>query len=287
MDFLNQSNYVLSDNLILKNGAIPLTWWTVSPNFGDLLSPYLVEKMTSKPVVHVNLRPGSNGKLKFLNFSKTEASYLAIGSIISRAKYNSIVWGSGAFGTEGKKTLAKDAEYLAVRGPLTRNLLRIHGIQCPEVYGDPALLIPQVFNPKVEKKYKIGVILRWSETDWHNTESDSSVKKINFGTDDIEGTLIDILSCEKVFSSSLHGLIIADAYGIPSAWLSSTTPKGLEFKFYDYFLSVNKTQRPQTFDFSANKLTRENLEQKIQFNDNAIEFDSSRLLAACPLISPR
>jgi pyruvyltransferase len=283
MQHFDRSHFRIANDVVLEDNKIPLTWWTVTPNFGDLLSPYLVEKLTSKAVVEVKNKTGSK-RIRTISFRKKPVSYLGIGSIISRANASSIVWGSGAFGTETKTNLSKKAKYLAVRGPLTRNLLRINGINCPEVYGDPALLIPGVFNPPVQKKYKIGVILRWSETDWHDVDADSDVRKINLGTSDIEGTLTEILSCERIISSSLHGIILADAYGIPSAWLSSTTPKGLEFKFYDYFLSVNKIQKPQQFDFSANRLTCNALEKNIKFNDREIEFDAKKLLDACPFL---
>lgn len=282
MLLFDRTKYSPADNIVLSEGEIPLTWWNVTPNFGDLLSPYLIEKLTGKNAHLVDNRPGGNRT--FLKLSKQPFSYLAIGSIISRTNSNSIVWGSGAFGTEGKKHLNKDAQYLAVRGPLTRNLLRIHGIQCPEVYGDPALLMPTVFPGTGEKKYKLGIILRWSEADWHGVETESDVKKINLGTDDIEGTLQDIISCEKIVSSSLHGLILADAYGIPSAWLSSTTPKGLEFKFYDYFISVNKIQKPQQFNFAVKHIDRTAIENKLEFFGKPIEFDADRLLKASPFL---
>jgi pyruvyltransferase len=277
----NNDLYKVSDNLVLENGHIPLTWWVVTPNFGDLLSPYLIEKMTELPVNLVKLRSPSNKKLFTLKPDKF--SYLAIGSIISRANSKSIVWGSGAFGTELKAHLNGKSEYRAVRGPLTRNLLRINGIECPEVYGDPALLLPQVFNLSVEKKYKVGLILRWSEHEWNNAVDDD-VKKIYLGTDDVEGVLTEILSCEKIVSSSLHGLILADAYGIPSAWLSSETPKGLEFKFYDYFISVNKIQKPQQFNFNLKSITVKEIESQIYFNSKAIEFNGEQLLGACPFL---
>lgn len=264
----------------LTTDSIPLTWWDVTPNFGDLLSPYLVQKLTSKPVNLISMETNS-GRFSFKKYPK---SYLCIGSIISRAHNTSVVWGSGAFGTETRKNLSKEATYCAVRGPLTRNLLRIYGIDCPAVYGDPALLIPKVFNPSVKKKYKVGMILRWSEQSWNEVETTEDVKKIYLGTDNIEDTLTEIMSCEAIASSSLHGIIIADAYGIPSAWLSSTTPKGLEFKFYDYFISVNKLQKPQTFDFSVKKISVDTVYNQLNFNSTLIEFDDKRLLEACPFL---
>ncbi len=182
MSILNGNSYSIARDVVLDNDSIPLTWWAVAPNFGDLLSPYLIQKITSNPVRYVYLRPGYKREFESLNFSKPQFSYFAIGSIISRVNSSSVVWGSGAFGTENENCLNKETKYLAVRGPLTRNLLRIHGGNCPEIYGDPALLLPEVFNPKVEKKYKIGVILRWSEREGNKAEFDSDVKKINLGS---------------------------------------------------------------------------------------------------------
>lgn len=277
--------YHPAKNIILEEGRIPLTWWNVTPNFGDLLSPYLVEKLTSLPTKLIPLKPGfQRGMIKRI-FLRKKFSYFAIGSIISRVTDNSIIWGSGAFGTETEKSLNPNSTYLAVRGPLTRNLLRIHGVKhVPEVYGDPALLMPLVFNPKIEKKYKLGVILRWSEQDWNEAEFSPEIKKIYLGTNEIEGTLIDILSCERILSSSLHGIILADTYGIPSAWLKSDTPKGLEFKFYDYFISVNKLQKPQEYNFSKLQVAFEDIINQIDFDNRPIVFNHEELLSCCPFI---
>lgn len=278
-------NYKLAKDIILKDGAIPLTWWTNTINFGDLLSPYLVEKLTSTPVKLVPLIPGFQRGYFKKHLMQKRFSYFAIGSIISRVTHSSIVWGSGAFGTETYVSVDRKAKYLAVRGPLTRNLLRINRVKnVPEVYGDPALLMPLIFNPKVEKKYKIGVILRWQEKEWNDAEYGPGIKKIYLGTDDIEGTLTDILSCEKILSSSLHGVILADAYKIPSAWLKSDSPKGFEFKYYDYFISVNKLQKSQEYNFTGGKVTCEDIESQIAFDDRIIEFDAEALLNACPFI---
>ena len=46
-------------------------------------------------------------------------------------------------------------------------------------------------------------------------------------------------ACEVIVSSSLHGLIIADAYGIPTVWAKfGNDINGNDFKFYDYYWSL-------------------------------------------------
>lgn len=50
-----------------------------------------------------------------------------------------------------------------------------------------------------------------------------------------------INECEFIISSSLHGLIISDAYNIPNVWaVFSDKIVGGEFKYKDYYASVNK-----------------------------------------------
>jgi pyruvyltransferase len=146
------------------------------------------------------------------------------------------------------------------------------------------LLTPLVYSPAIEKKYEIGLVLRWSDTEWLGKSVGPGVKLIDLGTSDVEGVLDQMLSCKYIITSSLHGLIIADAYGIPNAWLSSKSPAGFEFKFYDYFLSVDKVRHATEFDIAVNDITVEVLEENFTFDGRKINFDSYALLDACPFL---
>jgi hypothetical protein len=73
--------------------AIRLYWWhekraSGDENYGDLLSQYLVEKISKKRVVAIK-HPSKGWHKHFFKH------YLTIGSIISAATHKSIVWGSG------------------------------------------------------------------------------------------------------------------------------------------------------------------------------------------------
>ena len=68
------------------------------------------------------------------------------------------------------------------------------------------------------------------------------IKVINLINTNIESVINDILSCEKTISSSLHGLIVSDAYNIPNTWVKfDNNIKGDDTKFHDYFKSVNRS----------------------------------------------
>lgn len=269
------SRYRLASDAALVDGHLPLVWWTHTANFGDLLSPWLVGLLTDTPVTYA---------------PTDEISYLAVGSIVSEARRNSVVWGSGAFGSEGKWGITPAAEYRAVRGPLTRSRLRNIGLPVPRVYGDPALLAPLVHWPNVEKDAEVGIVVRWSESRWTSAVAGEGVKIIDLGSDDVTGTLRELISCRRILSSSLHGLILADAYGIPNAWLDSdggaggSRPAGGEFKFYDYMASVDKLRHAQALSFGDGPLEVDHVLDTLRFSDEPIRFDHGALLDVCPFL---
>lgn len=268
------NDYQVAD-LIDVNGKIPLNYFTHSVNFGDLLSPWLVRQMTGGEVVVAD---------------RAKPHYVVIGSIISQGTDQSIFWGTGAYGTEAKSEVAKNAGFAAVRGPLTQAKLSAakgFGIPVPEVYGDPSLLVPLYYLPDVPITHEYGVVVRWSERRWATATYGPGVKLIDFARDDVEGVIQDLLSCRKIVTSSLRALILADAYGIPSAWLASTSPRGGVFQFYDYFASVDKFRRPHKFDLAAEPVTVERLGDNFSFSDDEITFDYRALLDASPFLRPR
>ncbi|WPR71603.1 polysaccharide pyruvyl transferase family protein [Flavobacterium sp. NG2] len=219
--------------------TIRLFWWNEKviqgkskENYGDLLGKYLVEKISGKLVVFSWPR-----KWSILDFF--QPIYVTIGSILTHVDHKCIVWGSGII---SKEYTIKKAKFLAVRGPQTRKYLLALGYEVPQVYGDPALLLPRFFYPTVQKKYRYGIVPHYSDwervKDWFVNNKDVLV--IDMMTTDIESKTIEFLQCEKIISSSLHGIIVAHAYGIPAVWQKfSDKVFGNDIKYKDYMESVD------------------------------------------------
>lgn len=199
---------------------------------------------------------------------------------------NDIVWGTGcilpnSIGKNPKKVYA-------VRGPLTQKELTYRGIECPKIYGDPALLFPQIYNPQRQIKYKYGIIPHYIDyTDKYALNiikhlELQGVKVINI-TDNTFDFIDSLLSVEKVLSSTLHGLIAADAYGIPNIKINlSNKLVGGNFKFNDYFQSVKRKPIFKTFIDNTPKISNLSL---LEYNTE-INFNPDKLLEAGPWNDP-
>ena len=128
----------------------------------------------------------------------------------------------------------------SVRGPLTKQYLEKFNYHVSSIYGDPALLLPNFYNPnKISLcKNKIGIVGHITNFHKYKDISDNYIM-IN-PTWNWEKVVDYIYSCDIILSSSLHGLIISDAYNIPNIWLDEFPLNEGHFKFKDYFLSQNR-----------------------------------------------
>lgn len=263
-----------SNRILMNSWCISRYGRMVKRNFGDELNIYLIEELTGR-------------KATALNFSKlnSEENLMMIGSVIEGfTNENTIIWGAGAlFGGETQMK-CKPKKVLAVRGPHTRSYLLNQGIDCPEVYGDPALLTPLVYKPKVAKKYKVGIIPHITELSnpiYKKLADKDGIHIISFSNyGDWHSVIDEMCQCEAIFSSSLHGLILSDAYKIPNVWISVTDKMGGVFKYYDYFDSVERRNKKCTI-LTIDTEMSELLEQLNSWYP--IQFDPQPLINACPV----
>ncbi|MFC3880947.1 polysaccharide pyruvyl transferase family protein [Algoriphagus namhaensis] len=237
-------------------------FWSKSKNnnnFGDELSYYIVNKLTSVKVysiyptcsnpssnflkksisfMRICLKNGIKDTIKFL-YRRNKDHILGLGSIINRSNEYSIVWGSGIISRNDK--ICPKSRFLVVRGKYTQNRLRDLGISSPEYIGDPGILISKIYNTKKTNNFMVGIIPHKIEFDlFNNLMLNDKLKVINLNSAEVEETINDICSCEYVISSSLHGIITAHSYGIPALWVSfGRKLSGDNIKFLDYFSSVN------------------------------------------------
>lgn len=233
--------FVRSSEMVFSQSAIGVKYSRSKEtcrNWGDALNAYMIPRITGKQVVHYS---------EYLNLG-IFPTLAAIGSVLDNNQVKNLhVWGSGLKSEEAKIPRAPTRVW-AVRGRLTQKRLFEAGIKCPDVFGDPALLMPRFYQPKnVIKKYSVGVIPHYiDKEDAAKLVPASSEFKILDIESDIETFVDELLSCEIVVSSSLHGLIAADAYGVPRVWMKvSNRIKGEGFKFRDYFSTTDTQSVPQ------------------------------------------
>lgn len=198
-------------------------WWPRTPrpgNLGDVLTPVILGYLGYR------VRWATQGS----------ADVLGIGSIVRFARAGQIVFGSGAMRQADHPN--PRAEYLAVRGPLTRQIVERHGGTCPEVYGDPALLLSECVTGTVPKKHDLGLVPHYVDRE-HVRKLHPDEHVIDILRADPLEVVREIRECRAIVSSSLHGIIVAHAFGIPAAWVRwSDKLSGDGTKFQDYAESV-------------------------------------------------
>ena len=155
---------------------------------------------------------------------------LAVGSLLApwAARRGDVVWGAGTWGAP----IPPGLEIFAVRGPMTADHLVKNGYARPSVFGDPALLLPRFF-PLPIGGAGIGYVPHHSER-W----------EVERGLIDVRRPPLEVVAaiaaCDLVISSSLHGVIVADAYRRPVVLTYGAEVQRHTFKYADYYASIGR-----------------------------------------------
>lgn len=199
-------------------------WWNDRPNFGDGLNPVLVERLFGVRPVWTEL---------------PAAELVGAGSILQHvsrvvregATGEKHVWGSGYISDYEQPPITGGAvTYHAVRGRLTQN----YGGLGEVPFGDPGILSPLLLDKPVVKKHAIGLVPHYIH------RQDPEVLRAGAHIIEVDADPLDVIAeiaaCEVVFSSSLHGLVVADSFGIPNQRLEfDRAVNGGDWKFRDYY----------------------------------------------------
>jgi pyruvyltransferase len=251
---------------LLQPRCTPL-YWSKCANWGDALNPFLVERIANRKVRHET--------------NPFCWKYFVIGSILERVDRYSIVWGTGLIGPDHIPQHKPFAIH-AVRGPLTREYLLKHGIECPAIYGDPALLLPHYLRPQTAKKFKVGVIPHYTDRDhpWIQALNNNPEVLVIDVYSDVTIFVQNVLSCDSILSSSLHGLICADAYGVPNQRiiLFENPRIGGNFKFDDYYRGVNIIPNPALHP----NMHDSPIDISLTCSTHGIDIDLQKLIECCP-----
>lgn len=223
-----RNKYNINGDKIKKNG-VNLEWWSKKTNLGDQLALVIYKWMLEEKGIVAEQ-------------SKKIIHLMSLGSLIGMKNFDAVIWGSGihCFGTvnsviKNRKIVKYDIR--VVRGPITGEILRCAGYSCKSIYGDPGVLMPLIYNPgEIKKKYEFSVIKHLSND---QNEEKNGFHYISIKTSDYESFIDEILASQCVISSSLHGIILAEAYGVPAIFLNENMDNEL-LKYYDWYFSTNR-----------------------------------------------
>ena len=225
-------------------------------NFGDSLAREIVAGMVAENAP--------------LDLPQRSRRLLSIGSILHFARDADTVWGSGINGKVDEPLGSVNIDVRAVRGPKTRAALQERGVAVPAIYGDPGLLLPELFPVTRQwaqrKRHKVAIVPNFNDADAYAALPDF-VNPLAPLWDVIRR----IAQSEYVIASSLHGIIVAEALGVPVRPLRSAAES--TFKYDDYAQGTGR-QTLETAATIAEAMAAGPIEP--------LQFDTTALRAAFP-----
>lgn len=251
-----------------SSSAINLAWWAkpFPGNFGDWLSPLIVNHYTDKKIIFQSpVRMAIKDHM------------IGLGSIGRFIKPNSVVVGTGI--STDELTLAKSANYVSVRGPVTARVVKESGGPSVESFGDPGVLISRIFPVERNKTNgRVALVRHFTHKPIPLTlESNMDELDIFMSHPDDIKVLVETLNLyDRVVTSAMHIFITCQSYGIPCALVTfegfEDSVHGNGIKYGDYAQGVGLesiSPIPVSLDFL--KVDFENLTTNHKISDAKLD----------------
>lgn len=227
-------------------------------NFGDALSAVVVEAMLARRGLSLASRAAGSRRL------------LAVGSILHFAADGDVVWGSG---WNGKIPAAahrfRRLDVRAVRGPLTRARLAGVGVTAPALYGDPALLLPALFGQRFPRREDAPLLVI---PNLHDLGLVADRADVVSPFDPWDQVVDRIVRSRFVVASSLHGVIVAEAFGVPARFVRLGQAED-PLKYQDYLAAHGREGEP----------VARSIDEAVALGPMPpLRFDPAELMAAFP-----
>lgn len=236
---LNRNGYLMGNiNRKVCPKRVNINYWDRSiekpdglHNLGDMLSPVVIGYVLQSLGIELEKEVASTKHL------------YAIGSIIGQGFADATIWGSGFLFDPGDSFLMKikyrymrKLDIRCVRGPQTRAVFTRLGIDCPDKYGDPACLMPLFYKPNVQKEREYRVVLHFR----NEMQCDDALGIL---TNNYKQFIDEICKAKLIISGSLHGIILAESYGIPAIFLQDRRSIYM-IKYQDWYESTGRKSFP-------------------------------------------
>ena len=238
---------------IVEHPSLELIFWRPErgTNFGDELSRVVVQLMLA--------RRGITAEDEMVRPRRM----LAVGSVLHQAETGTVVWGTGRNGViPDRAHFFESLDVRAVRGPRTAEFLRSRGIAVPDVFGDPGLLLPELVGDRFARGGAGGPVFVPNLNDFR---VGLTFEAIGMPVIDPRRSwnlvVAEILRYDLVIASSLHGLIVAEAFGIPARYVRLSQEES-PFKYADYYEGTGRPSFraarsiPEALDMGGEPLPR-------------------------------
>jgi hypothetical protein len=206
-------------------------WWR-QPNFGDALAPIILKRYSGVTAIWDTI---------------SRSDVIVTGSILEHVPplWDGSIIGAGRLYEDSYLHLhTATARVWAIRGPLSAQ-----AVPGDFALGDPGLLADEMVYVHT-RDTDIGIVPHLTDDslahrpEWYNDKWTTRVIDVR---DDPLDVVRQIGRCKKIVTSSLHGLITADAFGIPRRFeLNPRAGKyeGGLFKYRDYSESIGAPFEP-------------------------------------------